>query len=103
MTTIAIDITEFRNTFTPQFNDTSIYPDSKITDGWAEVGYYMSLNTGGCGALSDDGTKKRLGYLLLAHILVMGEQMNNSSQAGQRLASATQGLFVSGRTRIRPN
>lgn len=88
MTAIALDITEFRQMFTPQFDDTAKYPDAKINLAWNEVSCYMSLESSGCGLLSG-GCRKIAAYMLLAHLLMMSQ--NNKPKPGRRVNSATEG------------
>ena len=89
MATTTLDITVFRSTFSPQFDDTAKYSDAKLNSTWTEVGGFMTLN-GSCGALSDDDTRQRVAYLLLAHLLIMDNQANSDSKPSPRLSGATE-------------
>lgn len=90
MTMIELNITEFRQMFTPQFDDVTKWPDIKISMAWNEVSCYMSLEKNGCGRLTG-GCREIAAYTLLAHLLMMDDLANAKKKAGRRVNSATEG------------
>jgi|9_EtaG_2_1085328.scaffolds.fasta_scaffold00289_16 hypothetical protein len=75
MATIILDITEFRQMFSPQFDDTTKWTDALITMTWGEVGCYVGLSDS-CGRPSGS-CRKILAYNVLAHLLIVNDEANN--------------------------
>ena len=89
--TITLDIAAFRAMF-PAYADETAYPDTLLDVQWGLAVCYVSDNNHG--RLSE-ACRTRALYLMLAHLLDLGDRVNSGAPSGQVVGASEDGVSVS--------
>ncbi len=91
MTTIVLDIAAFRVAI-PQYADETTYPDSIITNRWAEATCYISDSS--YGRLSITCRTLAIQYMT-AHLINLSDLIDSGAAPGQVVSAGEDGVSVS--------